>query len=454
MKVLFPWVALLILALTAVACATAAPTATPLPGADPSNCARFPDEADRQGEHDAIQWQLCPVIKNGYLRVAGTTTGTYRVHGGGQNFPTFVIQYRNTDNPYYVIRRPVPKGYNPPVYTGYVLTESGDVVIGRVTPSTYAGIPAYKGSSRGGVATDWEVRPQFFSIEARVGTPDEPVDLWVWGSDAPQAYADTSRSWRQRGLRGLVLPARSGDFNAKPLAIRSIGYLEPDATPVPPLQHPPDRPTSAPPQRPTRLPTITPWPPTPTTPPFPTFTPEVKPTPIPTPTPTAVLGVAGPWITLNPRSYFSIQLPSTEWKEVLDEYDGGRYGVSVSRVGYQYPSRNPRVDVLVLSRFGLPRDTTANDLLELDLALLRRFYESREVSTTEVDPGILRTHFQLRGRELCSSQSSSGQSDVFGLHIMAEPRSHTVLVGICDFVRPWYDDDFVDRMFDGFSYKQ
>lgn len=231
MKVLFPLVALLILALTAVACTTA-PTATPLPSADPS-CVRFPDEADRQREHDAIQWQLCPVIENGVLRAAGTTTGEYRVHGGGQSFPTFVIQYRNTDRPFYVIRRPVPEGYSPPTYTGYVLTESGKVVIGRVTPSTYVGVPAYKGSSRGGSATDWEVRPQFFSIEAQVGTPDEPVDLWVWGADAPQAYANSSRGQRQRGLRGLVLPASRGKFNAKPLAIRSISYLDPTATPTP-----------------------------------------------------------------------------------------------------------------------------------------------------------------------------------------------------------------------------
>ena len=75
-------------------------------------------------------------------------------------------------------------------------------------------------------ATDWEVRPQFFSIAARVGKPREPVDLWVWGSDAPQAYENSFQRRRHRGLRGWVLPARSGEFNAKPLAIRSIGYIQ------------------------------------------------------------------------------------------------------------------------------------------------------------------------------------------------------------------------------------
>ena len=265
MKALFPLVVLIILALTAVACATAAPVATPLPGTDPSNCARFPDEADRQREHDAIQWQQCPVIENGTLRAAGTTTG--RVHGGGRNFPTFVIQYRNTDEPFYVIRRPIPAGYTPPTYTGYILTESGEVVIGKVNPSGYAGIPTYKGSSRGGAATHWEVRPQFFSIEAWVGTPDEPVDLWVWGSDAPQAYANSYQKRRQRGLRGLALPPSTGDFNAKPLAIRSIGYIETDATPDLLATYPP-LPTF------TRIPTATPLPTA--TPTLPILTPTIN----------------------------------------------------------------------------------------------------------------------------------------------------------------------------------
>lgn len=136
----------------------------------------------------------------------------------------------------------------------------------------------------------------------------------------------------------------------------------------------------------------------------------------------------------------------------MDEYDGGRDGVSISRVGYRYPSRNPRVEVFVLSRFGLPRNTTVYALLEMDLSLLRRFYESREVSTTEASPGILRTHFQLREQDLCPRGSNPGQSDVFGLHIMTEPRSHTVLVGICDFGQSEYDDDFVERVLDGFNH--
>ena len=212
-KVLPVFTVLLILALTAVACAAAAPTATPPPSADPS-CARFPDEADRQGEHNAIQWQLCPVLdENGILRAAGTTTGVYRVHGGGRNFPTFVIQYRNTDEPFAVIRRPVPEGYTPPTYSGFKLTDSGRLVFGRVTPIPpgYIGIPAYKSKSRTVTASDWEVRPQFFSIEAWVGTPRGPVDLWVWGSDAPQAYENSQQKRRQRGLRGWFLSARRGN---------------------------------------------------------------------------------------------------------------------------------------------------------------------------------------------------------------------------------------------------
>ena len=297
-KVLPVLISLVILSLTAIACAAAAPVATPLPGADPSNCARFPDEADRQREHDAIQWQLCPVIENGVLRAAGTTTGEYRVHGGGQNFPTFVIQYRNTDNPFYVIRRPVPDGYSPPTYYGYTF-QSGRAVIAQVTPSTYAGIPAYKSKSRSTVATHWEFRPQFFSIKAYVGNPGEPVDLWVWGSDAPTAYENSSRMRRQRGLRGWILPARRGKFNAKPLAIRSIGYIDytrSDDTPTPTTTATPRstrRPiiaTAIPAtarkwERPTRLPTITPWAsPSPRVTQTPDFTPQMSATRMPGPT--------------------------------------------------------------------------------------------------------------------------------------------------------------------------
>lgn len=306
-KVIPALLCLLILALTAIACAPAAPAggddpvqsrlqrrqsaaapastfATPVPVVDPSNCARFPDIADRQREHDAIQWQLCPVIENGILRAAGTTTG-YRVHGGGRNFPTFVIQYRDTDNPFLVIRRRYPEGYRPRAAYGYAVNQSGRVV---------GVVPAYKSTSRSVTATDWEVRPQFFSIEARVGKPNEPVDLWVWGSDAPKAYENSLQGRRHRGLRGWVLPAGRGEFNTKPLAIRSIGYIEPAATSGPSSGPSATIPTpTAPPtmpSKPTRLPTVTPW------------APPLTPT-------------AEPWLTFSPRHYYSLQLPEGDWKK-------------------------------------------------------------------------------------------------------------------------------------------
>ena len=225
----------------------------------------------------------------------------------------------------------------------------------------------------------------------------------------------------------------------------------PTATPVPTATA---RPTPTATPRPTPLPTITPWPTsTPRPTPLPTITPWVKPTPTvtptpnPTPTPYVPPWATNPWATFNPRYYFSIQLPSTEWKEIWDEHQGGRDRVSTSRVAYQYPRSTPQAGVAVLSRFGLPPDTTVYDLLEIDLELLRDVTGFREVSTTEVSPGILRTHFKHRFTPTCP-----GESDGFGLHIMAEPRSHTVLVGICNSARTWYDDDFVERVFDGFNY--
>ena len=228
MKVLFPWVVLLILALTAVACATAAPTPTPIPTATPrptaqsditlpptptpwgtlmpaftprptatpsptatpapptptpatlrptptlaetSTCFRFADGANLFQEHDAIRWSECPVIENGILRAAGTVLGG-RTLLNSPSVATFVIKYRHTDRDALTILRPAPPGASYPN-----------------TPGTAA-------------ATLWDVSSRSFSIKAPVGNLAEPVDLLVWGSDIPGAH-----------------------IKALPLAIHSIRYI-------------------------------------------------------------------------------------------------------------------------------------------------------------------------------------------------------------------------------------
>ena len=153
---------------------TATPRFTPTPAATvdkTSTCSRFPDKAHLFREHDAIDWQECPVIENGVLRASGTATGGRALLNHG-SIATFVIKYRNSDRDALVILRPALSGESYPNKPGTA------------------------------VATHWEVSSQSFSIRVPVGNLDSPVDLLVWGSDIRSVYV-----------------------NAPPLAIRSIGYI-------------------------------------------------------------------------------------------------------------------------------------------------------------------------------------------------------------------------------------
>ena len=205
---------LAILALVVIACAPAAPTATPAPtptavptptatpaptpttrpaptaapiGAarspsptpqpttatpdETDTCSRFPDKARLFREHDAISWIECPVIENGVLRASGTVKGS-RALLNRSSIATFVIKHRNSDRDALVILRRVPTGWS------------------------------YPNQPKTAVATHWEVDSKSFSIRVPVGNLDSPVDLLVWGSDIQSVYV-----------------------NAPPLAIRSIGYI-------------------------------------------------------------------------------------------------------------------------------------------------------------------------------------------------------------------------------------
>ena len=155
---------------------TAKPRPTPTPTTPPtivetSICFRFPDKASLFREHDAISWSECPVIENGVLRASGTVKGG-RSLLNRSSIATFVIKHRNSDRDALVILR-------------------------RVSPGL-----SYPNQPRTAVATHWEVDSKSFSIRVPVGNLDSPVDLLVWGSDIATA-----------------------NINAPPLAIRSIGYI-------------------------------------------------------------------------------------------------------------------------------------------------------------------------------------------------------------------------------------
>ena len=202
MKVPVSGVCRLILALAVIACAPAAPMATPAPTPTPwvtrmptftprptakprptptpttpptivetSICFRFPDKASLFREHDAISWIECPVSENGVLRAAGTVKGG-RSLLNNSSIATFVSKHRNSDRAALVILRPALSGESYPNKPGTA------------------------------VATHWAGSSQSFSIKVPVGSLDSPVDLLVWDSDL-----------------------RSVNVNAPPLAIRSIGYI-------------------------------------------------------------------------------------------------------------------------------------------------------------------------------------------------------------------------------------
>ena len=200
MKILVSGVCPLILALTILACAPAAPTAAPAPtptavptptatpiGAarspsptpqptaatpdETDTCSRFPDKARLFREHDAVAWKECPVIEKSVLRAAGTVKGS-RALLNRSSIATFVIKHRNSDRDALIILRRVPTGWS------------------------------YPNQPKTAVATHWEVDSKSFSLRAPVGNLDSPVDLLVWGSDISATYV-----------------------NAPPLAIRSIGYI-------------------------------------------------------------------------------------------------------------------------------------------------------------------------------------------------------------------------------------
>ena len=176
------------------------------------------------------------------------------------------------------------------------------------------------------------------------------------------------------------------------------------------------------------------------------------PTATPAPTPTATPApTATPWVTFSPRPYFSIQLPSDHWKEIFDGHKWHRWrgGGTVSTVSYQSPGYNSWAVVAVMSRFGFPRDTTVYDVSEIDFkTFLQDPRHFREVSTIEVSPGILRTHFKHRQPRDCDTV------DIYGLHILTEHRSYTAQVLVCAHeLDRRFDERFVERVFDGFSYE-
>lgn len=219
MKALFPLVALLILlSLTAIACAATAPTATPFPTATPTpaptptpiptatplptatpaptptatptlpiptptidKTATCPDTASLYQSLEVVDWKECPVIENGVLRASGTVKGEY-ILMYSDIIATFAVKAQNSDQDIAVIISP----YHPSV---------------RFGPNH----PVFRPQANQIVATHYLVTLRIFEVEAPVGAiigdTKTPVVLLVWGQTPD-------------------------DLRPLPLAIQPVGHIE------------------------------------------------------------------------------------------------------------------------------------------------------------------------------------------------------------------------------------
>lgn len=184
---------------------------------------------------------------------------------------------------------------------------------------------------------------------------------------------------------------------------------------------------------PTTVPTATP---NPTNTPYPTYTPYPTPTPTPTPWPTAT---PVPWTTHSPRPYYSIQMPS-DWVKFYDGY---------ILVSFESPDSKAYVRIFSsFSEYGWADGTTVDDLVLNDLNLDDDEPGFRILSVWSVSSTVKRSSYRYNG--------SGGNCDIsgYGLHILLPKRNFFVDIEVCDNSRWKYDDAFVNRMLDSFTYRE
>lgn len=222
----------------------------------------------------------------------------------------------------------------------------------------------------------------------------------------------------------------------------------PTNTPYPTLT---PRPTVTPYPTATPRPTYTPYPtsttvptttPNPTNTPYPTYTPYPTPIPTPTPWPTATprpTPTPVPWTTHRPRTFYSIRTPA-DW---VKAYDGDIL------VAFDAPDNGASVDIFShFAEYGWRDGFTVDRGAEIDLSILDDKPGFRILSLWTVSSKVKRSSYRYNGR--VGSCDISG----YGLHILLTNRSFFVRIEVCDNARWKYDDAFVNRMFDSFTYRE
>lgn len=212
------------------------------------------------------------------------------------------------------------------------------------------------------------------------------------------------------------------------------------------------RPTYTPYPTATTVPTATPYP---TNTPYPTYTPYPMPTPTPAPTPwptstpwpTATPVPPVQWTTQRPRSFFSIDVPA-DWQKFTDDSSELDNGVDFTVVNFEAPGNEASITVASYqSNYGWQDGYTLDDSVQGDLDVIRDFGTNFQLlSLQSVSTTVKRSQYRYDGTDdYCDIE---GQA----LHIFLREYIFLVVVEVCDGWVWKYDDTFVDRMLESFSY--
>ena len=260
-------------------------------------------------------------------------------------------------------------------------------------------------------------------------TPDIPATVEARLSQVPTATPYPTATPRPT-LTPYPTPTARPTATAYPTATPRPTYtLYPTPTPLP---------TYTPYPTATAYPTYTPYP-TPTPTPRPTATPRPTPTAMPTatPRPTATPTPQWRWVKKNPKPYYSIDVPS-DWSEAYSSDD---------YVAFAAPQDQGTIEVFsTYAEYGWVEGFTAADLAAAHLSTQEDEPGYRLITTYRVSSTVQRSHYQYDGGVYCDIVG-------FGLHILLAKRNYLVRIEICDFARGTYDDDFVNRVFSGLSYR-
>ena len=255
-------------------------------------------------------------------------------------------------------------------------------------------------------------------------TPDIPATVTARVAAIPTATAyPTGTPYPTATPRPTVTPYPT----ATPRPTYTL-YPTPTAVPTAALY-----PTSTPYPTATSYPTYTPYP-TPTPTPAPTPTPTPWPTSTPWPTPTPV-----PWITRSPRTYYSIRIPY-DWVKAYD---------SDTLVAFESPDNKASVAIFSsFAEYGWVEGHTVDAMALSDLNLDDDEPGFRILSVWSVSSTVKRSSYRYNG--------SGGYCDIsgHGLHILLPKRNFFVDIEVCDNSRRKYDDAFVNRMLDSFTYRE